>query len=1225
MSVTPTMSPTITSSMSSTMTESITASMTQSISSTMSPTLTQSMSPSMSMSVTPTMSPTLSSSMTATLTESITASMSPSVTSSMSPTLTQSITASMSPSVTLSMTPTLTPSITLSMSPTVSSSMSPSVTLSMSPTVSSSMTATLTESITASMSPSVSMSVTPTISPSVTLSLSPTLSSTLTQSITSSMTQSLTPSTSPSLSMSVTSSMSPSMTMSMTPSISPSPTNTDIFYFDTIIRFIYNGMHDTSSSNNYGAFSLKQIEFYDINDNKISIPSLTDVYILHNGRFNVLAGDISSVLFDGDVINSGISWTPRSSSEPENYVSVGEELFEVRIPGEYQSEIYKIRIYYNRPKSTPGMIIKDTFGNSLGSHIKSTSSATTPNPYTRDVIINWNNYIAPTPSISMSPSMSATSHAMTPSMSMSVTPTMTESISSTMSSTLTESMSPSLSMSVTPTLTQSISSTMSSTLTESITASMSPSITLSNTPSMTLSMSPSLSMSVTPTLTQSISSSMSSTMTESITPTMTESISSTMSSTLTQSMSPSLSMSVTPTMTQSISSTMSSTMTESISLSMSMSPSISPSITLSNTLSMTQSMSPSMSPSITLSNTPSMTQSMSPSMSPSVTLTMSPTLSSSMSPSVTLTMSPTLSSSMSSTLTESITASMSSSVTLSMSVTPSMTESITASMSPSVTLSMSVTPSMTESITASMSSTLTESITASMSSTMTESITASMSPSVTLSMTPSLTLSMSPSMSPSITLSMTPNVTSAQLFSDLSVSNYTKSVDNGGFDLYFTPSGNKFYTISNAVNTSNSGRIYEYTMTTNWQPSTSGSPSIYTLVNYNGSVKYFNSFTFNSDGSKLFVIGRQNGSSKECDIWRYSLSTGYDVSSASFDGTTRLAKSGGRAFRIESINFNDDGSKVFMLNKGSNSNYVSFNGIYEITLSSSYDLTELSNKDISTYCDASLDFDTLLSTSEPMSFRFADSGKYIYITGYYSSTEFTGIIIDISSSAYDISGVTSSNILENTSNTDTELYMLKPLYNSSLPKIFMEPLNSNSSIFLNTGTYVYSREFNGNNPFSGQSVTPYYEYNIIVTQVTHSNGIAGLTEVHFVDSEGAPRYLYDLEAVLGGATSVPSGTGYSAGDSVSIPINNYQQEATSGRLVWPASNAGVNDMLLTLKVPAYYTPSNDMGGIRIYWEMQARRPAVKITDSNGNVLGTDSRGSTNTSVRPHARTIYFSY
>jgi hypothetical protein len=462
-----------------------------------------------------------------------------------------------------------------------------------------------------------------------------------------------------------------------------------------------------------------------------------------------------------------------------------------------------------------------------------------------------------------------------------------------------------------------------------------------------------------------------------------------------------------------------------------------------------------------------------------------------------------------------------------------------------------------------------------------------------------------------------------QSFEDLVTTNYSKKIDAG--DLYITPNGNKFFLISSAVNSSTPAKIHEYSMSTNWQPSTSGTASTYVLATHSGSVKYFQAFTFNDDGTKLFAISRQYGSSAECDIWRWTLSTGFDTSTSSFDGTTRLAKSGGRAFRIESVNFNDDGSKVFMLNRKSNNSYVAKHIIYEISLNTAYDVSELSNKDISTYCDASIDLETLFSILDSYSFRFADSGKYIYMMGHYSTTEKFGAIIDISSSPYDISSVTSSNLLEYTPNSNIELYMLKPLYTSSNPKFFMDTLHSTSNIFLNSQYYVYSRQFNGTNPFSGQSVTPYYEYNIVVTQVSRYAGIAEITEIYFVDDEGAPQYLYEIKAVLGGSTSVPSGTGYSAGDEVTIPINNYQKEAQSGRLVWASPNAGVNDTLLTMKVPAYYTPSSNMAGITIYWSMQARRPAIKITDNSGTTLGTDTRGGSNTTIRPHMRTIYFTY
>ena len=91
--------------------------------------------------------------------------------------------------------------------------------------------------------------------------------------------------------------------------------------------------------------------------------------------------------------------------------------------------------------------------------------------------------------------------------------------------------------------------------------------------------------------------------------------------------------------------------------------------------------------------------------------------------------------------------------------------------------------------------------------------------------------------------------------------------------------------------------------------------------------------TFSNDGTKMFVIGEQNGNggtsgSGEDDIHEYTLSTPFDISTASYvDSLANL----GDAFET-SIKFNNDGSKMFVL--GKNRDYVQ-----EYSLTANFDLS----------------------------------------------------------------------------------------------------------------------------------------------------------------------------------------------------------------------------------------------------------------------------------------------
>jgi len=178
--------------------------------------------------VTPTPTPTLTTtpSRTPTHTVSPTISLTPSITTTRSITPTISVTPSITP--TISITPSVTPTHSLTPSVTATISMTPSVT--MTPTHTITATRTVTPTITVTPSVTASHSITPTISltPSVTATISVTPSITPTISVTPSITASLTVSPTISVTPSITASltMTPTLTRTITPTLTATRTIT---------------------------------------------------------------------------------------------------------------------------------------------------------------------------------------------------------------------------------------------------------------------------------------------------------------------------------------------------------------------------------------------------------------------------------------------------------------------------------------------------------------------------------------------------------------------------------------------------------------------------------------------------------------------------------------------------------------------------------------------------------------------------------------------------------------------------------------------------------------------------------------------------------------------------------------------------------------------------------------------------------------------------------------
>ena len=100
---------------------------------------------------------------------------------------------------------------------------------------------------------------------------------------------------------------------------------------------------------------------------------------------------------------------------------------------------------------------------------------------------------------------------------------------------------------------------------------------------------------------------------------------------------------------------------------------------------------------------------------------------------------------------------------------------------------------------------------------------------------------------------------------------------------------------------------------------------------------------FNNDGTKMFIVN--HGGEKDIDYW--SLSTAFDVSTATFDDADEYIS--GQEQRANSVAFNNDGTRMFVAGVGNNSQHR----IHEYSLSTGFDLsstvTHLNTEDLSSF------------------------------------------------------------------------------------------------------------------------------------------------------------------------------------------------------------------------------------------------------------------------------------
>jgi len=139
---------------------------------------------------------------------------------------------------------------------------------------------------------------------------------------------------------------------------------------------------------------------------------------------------------------------------------------------------------------------------------------------------------------------------------------------------------------------------------------------------------------------------------------------------------------------------------------------------------------------------------------------------------------------------------------------------------------------------------------------------------------------------------------------DISTRSFTtnfsvSSQDTEPQGIYFKPDGTKFY-----IAGANSSDIYQYALTTAWDISTASYESKSLSVSSQDGV--VQDIWLNNDGTKAFVLGGANDA-----LYQYSLSTAYDISTASYDSVT-IALSGVDT-SVEGLFFKSDGSKFYFV------------------------------------------------------------------------------------------------------------------------------------------------------------------------------------------------------------------------------------------------------------------------------------------------------------------------
>ena len=236
-----------------------------------------------------------------------------------------------------------------------------------------------------------------------------------------------------------------------------------------------------------------------------------------------------------------------------------------------------------------------------------------------------------------------------------------------------------------------------------------------------------------------------------------------------------------------------------------------------------------------------------------------------------------------------------------------------------------------------------------------------------------------------------------------SVSFSVSSQDSNPRDLTFSADGTKMFVVSG-----NTSAAYQYSLSTAFDLSTASYDSVSFSVNSQDGSPY--GIHFNTDGTKMYILGDSSNS-----VYQYTLTTGFNLSTASYSNVSFSVAS--QDTNPYGLSFNNDGTKMYIV--GGNNDRI-----YQYSLSTGFDLSTASYASVSLHVTSQ---DTV-----PFGLAFSSNGTKMYLLGLTNDTVFqyslsTGF--DLSTANYDSVSfsVTSQDAVPNGirfNNDGTKMYMI---------------------------------------------------------------------------------------------------------------------------------------------------------------------------------------------------------
>ncbi len=145
------------------------------------------------------------------------------------------------------------------------------------------------------------------------------------------------------------------------------------------------------------------------------------------------------------------------------------------------------------------------------------------------------------------------------------------------------------------------------------------------------------------------------------------------------------------------------------------------------------------------------------------------------------------------------------------------------------------------------------------------------------------------------------------------------SQDTFPMGIFFKPDGTKMY-MAGLLNNA----IFQYSLSTAWDVSTAS----YDSTSYSLGSIGVRDVTFKPDGTKMYALG----SAGDDALYQYSLSAAWDLSTASYDSVTLPDLNDQEPTAVEGAAFNYDGTRVYIIGQGNDT-------VYQYNLTTGYDLS----------------------------------------------------------------------------------------------------------------------------------------------------------------------------------------------------------------------------------------------------------------------------------------------